>query len=136
MSAGNNAGKSFWEMDELRIVSGAMVILGGATALMVVVPIADAILLVGGVFGLAPVPTEQAQAALAAATERLGAPGKLSIQGDRVLLTLKSASAAQLTAWLAEARVGARARVVDATLSRAGPGLWDGNLTLTLGTNR
>lgn len=30
--------KSFWEMDELRIVSGAMVILGGATALMVVVP--------------------------------------------------------------------------------------------------
>ena len=38
MSAGNNAGKSFWEMDELRIVSGAMVILGGATALMVVVP--------------------------------------------------------------------------------------------------
>ena len=33
-----NAGKSFWEMDELRIVSGAMVILSGATALMVVVP--------------------------------------------------------------------------------------------------
>ncbi len=85
---------------------------------------------------VAPVPAEQAQAALAAATERLGAPGKLSIQGDRVLLTLKGASAAQLSAWLAEARVGARARVVDATLTRAGPGLWDGNLTLTLGTAR
>ena len=37
MSAGE-AKKSFWEMDELRIVSGAMVILGAATALMVVVP--------------------------------------------------------------------------------------------------
>lgn len=33
-----SAGKSFWQMDELRIISGAMVILGGATALMVVVP--------------------------------------------------------------------------------------------------
>ena len=37
MSTHQNS-KSFWEMDELRIVSGAMVILGGATALMVVVP--------------------------------------------------------------------------------------------------
>ena len=34
----NQSSKSFWEMDELRIVSGAMVILAGATALMVVVP--------------------------------------------------------------------------------------------------
>lgn len=33
-----SAGKTFWEMDEMRIVSGAMVILGGATALLVVVP--------------------------------------------------------------------------------------------------
>jgi cytochrome c oxidase cbb3-type subunit 2 len=33
-----SAGKSFWEMDELRIVTGAMVILGGATALLVVMP--------------------------------------------------------------------------------------------------
>ena len=33
-----SAGKSFWEMDELRLVSGAMVILSGATALLVVMP--------------------------------------------------------------------------------------------------
>lgn len=33
-----SGGKSLWEMDELRIVSGAMVILGGATALLVVMP--------------------------------------------------------------------------------------------------
>lgn len=31
-------GKSLWEMDEIRIATGAMVILGGATALLVVVP--------------------------------------------------------------------------------------------------
>lgn len=34
----NNTNRSFWEMDELRIIVGAMVILGGATSLMVVVP--------------------------------------------------------------------------------------------------
>lgn len=33
-----SAGKSFWEMDELRIITGAMVILSGATALLVVMP--------------------------------------------------------------------------------------------------
>jgi cytochrome c oxidase cbb3-type subunit 2 len=31
-------GKSFWEMDELRIITGAMVILAGATALLVIMP--------------------------------------------------------------------------------------------------
>jgi cytochrome c oxidase cbb3-type subunit II len=30
--------KSFWEMDELRIITGAMVILGGATGILVVMP--------------------------------------------------------------------------------------------------
>jgi cytochrome c oxidase cbb3-type subunit 2 len=33
-----SAGKSFWEMDELRLISGAMVILGLATGLLVVMP--------------------------------------------------------------------------------------------------
>jgi len=37
MNAGQNT-QSFWEMDELRIITGAMVILAGATALMVAVP--------------------------------------------------------------------------------------------------
>jgi cytochrome c oxidase cbb3-type subunit 2 len=37
MNAGQTT-KSFWEMDELRIITGAMVILAGATALMVAVP--------------------------------------------------------------------------------------------------
>ncbi|EGF33269.1 Cytochrome c oxidase subunit CcoO [Oxalobacteraceae bacterium IMCC9480] len=33
-----SAGKSFWEMDELRLIVGAMVILGGATGILVVLP--------------------------------------------------------------------------------------------------
>lgn len=33
-----SAGKSFWEMDELRLISGAMVILGGATGILVIMP--------------------------------------------------------------------------------------------------
>ena len=85
---------------------------------------------------VAPVPAAQAQAALTAATERLGAPGKLSLQGERALLTLKGVSPAQLSAWLAEARVGARARVVEARLNPSGPGLYDGSLTLALGPAR
>jgi cytochrome c oxidase cbb3-type subunit II len=36
--SGDKTTGSFWEMDELRIVSGAMVILSAATALMVAVP--------------------------------------------------------------------------------------------------
>jgi len=85
---------------------------------------------------VAPVPLDQAQAALAAATERLGGAGKLSLQGERALLTLKGANSAQLSAWLAETRAGARARVVEATLTLAGPGVYDGSLTLALGGGR
>jgi general secretion pathway protein M len=81
---------------------------------------------------VAPVPVDQAQAALTAATERLGAPGKLSLQGERAVLSLKGASHAQISAWLAEARAGARARMVEATLTQSGPGLYDGSLTLAL----
>ena len=81
---------------------------------------------------VAPVPMDQAQAALTAATERLGGPGKLSLQGERALLSLKGVSSTQLNAWLAEARAGARARVVEANLVMSSPGLYDGSLTLAL----
>jgi general secretion pathway protein M len=83
-----------------------------------------------------PVSTEQAHAALTAATGRLGAPGKLSLQGDRALLALKAVNPTQLGAWLAEARAGARARVVEASLTQTSPGLYDGSLTLALGAGR
>ena len=87
--------------------------------------------------GTPPVPLDQAQAALTAATERLASPAsKLSLQGERALLSLKGVSADQLSAWLAEARAGARARVVEATLTQTGPGTYDGSLTLALGAAR
>ena len=85
---------------------------------------------------VAPVPLDQAQAALTAATERLGPPSKLSLQGERALLTLKGVDGAALAAWMAEVRAGARARVVEANLTMTGPGLYDGSLTLALGAGR
>lgn len=81
---------------------------------------------------VAPVPIDQAQAALTAATERLGPPGKLSLQGERALLIVKGVNPAQLSAWLAEVRAGARARVVEANLTQSGAGLYDGSLTLAI----
>jgi general secretion pathway protein M len=75
----------------------------------------------------------QAQAALGAATARLGEAARLSLQGERAVVTLKGIGSDQLTAWLGEARVGARARVVEASLRQTQPGLYDGSLTLALG---
>lgn len=85
---------------------------------------------------VAPVPMAQAQQALSAATERLGDRAKLSLQGERALLTLKGVGGDQLSAWLAEARAGARTRVVEASLNQTSPGLYDGSLTLALGAGR
>jgi general secretion pathway protein M len=83
-----------------------------------------------------PVPMAQAQQALTAATERLGGAAKLSLQGERAIVSVKGLSGDQLAAWLAEARAGARARVVEASLSQTSPGLYDGSLTLALGAGR
>lgn len=86
---------------------------------------------------VAPVPPEQAQAALTAAAQRLGAQGKLTPQGgQRALLTLQGASGAQLAAFLSEARAGARTRVIEATLNQTGPGSYDGTLMLAIGGER
>ena len=85
---------------------------------------------------VAPVPMAQAQAALTAATGRLGSAAKLSLQGDRAVVTLQGINGEQLGAWLGEARAGARARVVEASLSQTTPGLYDGSMTLALGSGR
>ena len=85
---------------------------------------------------VAPVPMAQAQAALTAATGRLGSAAKLSLQGDRAMVTLQGINGEQLGAWLGEARAGARARVVEASLSQTTPGLYDGSMTLALGSAR
>jgi general secretion pathway protein M len=76
--------------------------------------------------------TDAATLALKAASERLGANGRLSLQGDRAVLTLTGASSEQLRDWLAEARSGARARPVEAQLSRNAQG-YSGSIVLSLG---
>ena len=79
-----------------------------------------------------PVNLEQAGAALKAATERLGDKGRLSLQGERAVLTFNAIGTQALSGWLAEARSGARARPIEATLTRAAQG-YNGTLVLTIG---
>ena len=79
-----------------------------------------------------PVNADQAAAALKAATERLGAKGRLVMQGERAVLTLNGASTSQLRDWLAEARSGARARPLEANLARGGSG-YSGTLVVAIG---
>lgn len=76
--------------------------------------------------------TDQSAAALRAASERLGPKARLSLQGDRAVLTLNGVSSGQLREWLAEARAGARARPVEAQLSRGAQG-FNGSVVLSLG---
>lgn len=79
-----------------------------------------------------PVNTEQAAAALQAATARLGERGRLSLQGDRAVLALNGVGTGALRDWLAEARSGARARPVEASLMRGVEG-YSGTLVLAIG---
>lgn len=86
----------------------------------------------GALRGAARVSPQQAALALKAATDRLGDRARLSLQGDRATLTLTGVNPEALTAWLGEARSGARARPVDAQLQR-GPQGYTGTLGVTLG---
>ena len=79
----------------------------------------------------APVSTAQAAAAVQSATATLGASGRVAVQGERATLTLNGASAQAVMAWLAEVRGAARARPVEAQLSRSGSG-YSGSLVLQL----
>ena len=81
---------------------------------------------------IAPVSSSQANAALKAATDRLGDRAKLSVQGDRATLTLTNVSTEALRSWLNEARSAARARPIEASLARAPQG-YSGTLVMTLG---
>lgn len=83
--------------------------------------------------GVAPVPPAQAAAALRAATDRLGDKGRLTQQGDRATLTLNGASPEALRGWLLEARSAARARPVEAQLTRAAQG-YSGTLIVLVGS--
>ena len=80
----------------------------------------------------APVGAAQSAAALRSATERLGDRGRLAVLGDRATLTLTGVTGDALRQWLAEARSGARARPVEAQLTR-GPQGYTGTLVVTFG---
>ena len=79
-----------------------------------------------------PVSASQSVNALRAASERLGEHARFNPQGDRGTLTLTGVSGDKLRQWLAEARSGARARIVDAQLSR-GPQGFNGTIVVTFG---
>jgi len=79
-----------------------------------------------------PVSRDEAVDTLEAATERLGAAGRLTVQGNRAVLTLNGVGTGALREWLAEVRSGARARPVDATLSRGAQG-YNGTLVVAIG---
>jgi general secretion pathway protein M len=79
-----------------------------------------------------PVTTAQSATALKAAAERLGDKAKLTVQGDRATLTLNNASAEAITAWLGEARSAARARPLEAQLTRGSAG-YSGTVVVQVG---
>jgi general secretion pathway protein M len=80
-----------------------------------------------------PVALPQAAEALQAATARLGDGGRIAITGDRATLSLKGVGADLLVDWLADARSAARARPVEAQLTRSGQG-YSGTLVVQLGS--
>lgn len=78
---------------------------------------------------------EQSEAALRAATARLGNGATLGArQGERIGVTFKGVDAAALAAWLVEVRNAARARVVEVQLRRNGAA-YDGSAALVLATS-
>lgn len=80
----------------------------------------------------APVAAAQSAAALRAATDRLGDRARLAVLGDRATLTLSGIRGDALRQWLAEARSGARARPVEAQLTR-GPQGYSGTIVVSFG---
>ncbi|RTL46695.1 MAG: type II secretion system protein M [Burkholderiales bacterium] len=81
-----------------------------------------------------PVPPAQAQAALTASVTHLGPAARLNLTGDRAVVTLNGVPPEMLQGWLGEVRAAARARPVEAQLTR-GPKGYAGTLVLTLGGN-
>lgn len=78
------------------------------------------------------VPMAQAQAALQASVEHLGPVARLNLSGGRATVTLNGIAPPALQAWLGEVRSAARARPVEAQLTR-GPAGFSGSIVLVLG---
>jgi general secretion pathway protein M len=82
---------------------------------------------------LPPVSESVAEQVLKSATDDLGGKAKLSVQGNRATLSVTGINGEELRKWLIQARGGARARPVEATLTRAGDG-YNGTLVVAIGT--
>lgn len=80
---------------------------------------------------LPAVGSTQAEAALQAATARLGPNAKLSLQGERATLSVNGVAGEALVVWLGEVRSAARARPDEAQLSRGANG-YTGSVVLGL----
>jgi len=80
----------------------------------------------------APVGIEQAHVVLKAATARLGDKGRLALQGDLAVLNVRDVGSGALRDWLGEVRTGARARPLEANLTRGAAGL-SGTIVVALG---
>lgn len=78
------------------------------------------------------VPPAQAQAALTASVQHLGPSARLNLTGDRAVVTLTGVAPELLQGWLGEVRSAARARPVEAQLTR-GPKGYSGTMVLSLG---
>jgi general secretion pathway protein M len=78
-----------------------------------------------------PLPSGQAVGALQAAAARLAPRARLSVQGDRAVLSFEGLTPSELQAWWGEARAGARARPVEAQWSVQPAGL-SGSLVVAL----
>lgn len=78
-----------------------------------------------------PVPPDLAQAAIQAATGRLGASARLTVNGDRASVTFQQVDPQALADWLGEVRQAGRARVVEAQFNRSGTG-YNGSAVLSL----
>ena len=79
-----------------------------------------------------PVAAAQSGLAIKAAAERYGDKVRLTLQADRALITLVNASPEQLRALLVEMRSTARARAVEADLTRV-PAGYSGTLVFSIG---
>ncbi len=84
---------------------------------------------------LPPVPQNVAEQVLKAATDELGGKAKLAVQNDRATLTVTGINGEELRKWLLQARGGARARPIEATLTRAGDG-YNGTLIVAIGSQQ
>lgn len=83
---------------------------------------------------MTPVAAAQSGLAIKAAAERHGDKVRLSLQGDRALITLVGASPEQLRALLVEVRSAARARPIEAQLTRTPTG-YSGTLVFNVGAS-